>query len=74
MSVLAFRVIHEDVGMTLKTSIYLDDYLIVEFMPGTRHTDTADEVAKTVLGIALQPLVEAAAGEQGCRLSQDYRE
>jgi hypothetical protein len=40
---------HEDVGATIKTSIYLDHHHVVSYMPGTRHVETAEATAAEVL-------------------------
>lgn len=66
-AMIGFTIEHQDVGGTLQTSIYVAGQLILEFLPGTRHTDRADAVAETVLADALRPLLQAAAQANGCQ-------
>ncbi len=62
-----FSIEHRDMGGTLQTSIYFGAQLIVEYLPGTKHANTADDVAEQVVADALRPLFQVAVEANGCQ-------
>ena len=58
---LPLTVTHRGIDLTIETDIRVGDVLLVRYMAGTRHLDTADTVARQVIAAALGPLFTAAA-------------
>ncbi len=66
-----FRIEHDDVGMTLQTSIWFGSELLIEYLPGTRWPDVADQTAREVIARALRPLLMQSAKELDCMPPRD---
>lgn len=67
LQILVLTVEHDDVGMTIRTTIKLGDAVLADYMPGTRWEDMAQEVANDVIAAALKPLFDQAVIVAGCR-------